>query len=269
LTFEGAIMDDIFFDSESDQQGIPVITGPTLTGSSRDDIFTVSEGDTFVILGGDGIDTVQVLTNEIFINGIGLSSGPVFDSTQSLFGITNGVTELRFDSIERLELLVQHVFVTNRPGTNIPFTPTDADNILATLYQVGTASEDIIDLQGEDVFFFLEVHAGAGDDLIIGPDLSGVGIDTAVFNGSFDSYIIIPSAHGSFIITDTIGSDGEDTLHNIEFLEFSDQQIVATELFANEQASMGDDILVGSNDLDSLFGQRGNDILTGGEGDLW
>ncbi|MGO4676471.1 peroxidase family protein, partial [Bosea sp. 2YAB26] len=50
--------------------------------------------------------------------------------------------------------------------------------------------------------------------------------DTAKFSGLRASYTITPNADGSVTVTDNVGTDGTDTLRNIERLQFADQSIV-------------------------------------------
>lgn len=61
---------------------------------------------------------------------------------------------------------------------------------------------------------------GAGDDTIDG----GAGIDTASFSGASTNYTITKTATG-FTISDKTGTDGTDTLLNVERLQFSDTTV--------------------------------------------
>jgi len=72
------------------------------------------------------------------------------------------------------------------------------------------------------------IEGGAGDDSIDG----GLGLDTAVFGGAYADYQIVGNADGSLTVTDTVGTDGIDTLVNIELLGFSDQTIDLAMVFA-------------------------------------
>ena len=57
-----------------------------------------------------------------------------------------------------------------------------------------------------------------GDDTLDG----GAGADTAVFTGLRAGYTFVKSANGSVGVTDNTGTEGADTLQNIERLKFSD-----------------------------------------------
>ena len=49
--------------------------------------------------------------------------------------------------------------------------------------------------------------------------------DTALFSGPLDDYDFVIAADGTITITDTVGTDGTDTLKGIERLQFADQSI--------------------------------------------
>ena len=61
---------------------------------------------------------------------------------------------------------------------------------------------------------------GSGSDTLNG----AAGIDTAVFSGSFSRYALTRIQYG-MIVEDTAGSDGVDTLFDIERLRFSDKAV--------------------------------------------
>ncbi|WP_303681268.1 hypothetical protein [Pelodictyon luteolum] len=132
---------------------------------------------------------------------------------------------------------------TTDSGVELPvFTyVASADDDLLT----GTASADTIDAgDSADV-----VNAGAGDDTITGGAGNdtlkaeagddritggsgndaidgGTGIDTAVYSGSYANYTITRAAdNSSLIITDTVGTDGTDTVTNVEVLQFSNLSV--------------------------------------------
>ena len=97
----------------------------------------------------------------------------------------------------------------------------------------GSGGNDILEGgAGDDV-----LNGGAGDDLLTGGagnDVlnGGDGIDTAVFTGNFADYTIAKDPEtGNLTITDNTGTDGTDTLIDIEYLQFADQTVaVAREI---------------------------------------
>jgi serralysin len=64
---------------------------------------------------------------------------------------------------------------------------------------------------------------GAGNDDLQG----GTGRNTAVFSGNYDRYTITRNDDSTFTVTDKSGQDGADTLKDIRFAKFADDQIVA------------------------------------------
>ena len=62
---------------------------------------------------------------------------------------------------------------------------------------------------------------GAGNDIING----GAGSDTAVFNGTRSQYLITTNPNSSLHV---VGLDGTDDVSNVEFLQFSDMTISAS-----------------------------------------
>ncbi|MCG8493060.1 MAG: putative Ig domain-containing protein, partial [Sneathiellales bacterium] len=81
-----------------------------------------------------------------------------------------------------------------------------------------SAAEELNGLAGDDL-----ITGGSGDDTIDGGDNT----DTAVFSGNFADYTITYNdSNDSWTVShDGGGSDGTDTLTNIEFLQFADQTV--------------------------------------------
>ena len=77
----------------------------------------------------------------------------------------------------------------------------------------GGAGDDTLNGgNGDDVLI-----GGAGNDTIDG----GAGIDTAIFNGNLANYTLTKSG-GTYTVRTSIGTDGTDTLTNVEMLKFTD-----------------------------------------------
>ena len=64
-----------------------------------------------------------------------------------------------------------------------------------------------------------------------------------------------PHADGSVTVTGLAGSEGTDTLTNIEILSFSDMDD-----YINTELTPGDDVFTGGASTDSIDGLGGNDI---------
>ena len=92
---------------------------------------------------------------------------------------------------------------------------------------IGTSSSDVITTyQGTDTIDASSgddiINAGAGYDRIFGGD----GSDTAVYSGKFNDYRFIRISDKLRIVDlRKTKEDGEDTIKNIEFIEFSDQTV--------------------------------------------
>lgn len=66
------------------------------------------------------------------------------------------------------------------------------------------------------------IEGRSGNDSIDG----GSGVDTAVYSGSLADYAVTAvSAGGGYAVEDKVGSDGMDTLANVERLQFSDKSV--------------------------------------------
>ena len=92
---------------------------------------------------------------------------------------------------------------------------------------IGTLNSDVITTyqgidtidarSGDDI-----INAGAGNDRIFGGD----GTDTAVYSGKFNDYRFIRISDELRVVDlRNTNEDGEDTIKNIEFIEFSDQTV--------------------------------------------
>ena len=151
---------------------------------------------------------------------------------------------------------------------------SDVDNIRGVISIArGTIIENAIGGSGADTITgndaSNELTGGAGNDILDGGD----GVDYALYSGAaFANYTITDNGDGTFTVTDNVGSDGSDTLSNIEFIRIADvDYALGGPLFTS-----GDDVFYGTADddivdalagNDVLFGRAGMDELTGGIGD--
>ncbi len=141
----------------------------------------------------------------------------------------------------------------------------------------GFESFDITATSGNDT-----IDTGDGNDIIRGLGGNdtlngGDGEDTAVFSGNLSSYTITENADGTFTVVDDLGTDGADTLRNIEFAQFanilvdlsslpSSSDLMGTDNNDVLEGGVLDDILSGLGGADMLSGGYGDDILEGGGG---
>ncbi|WP_434051945.1 MAG: cadherin domain-containing protein [Roseibium sp.] len=92
------------------------------------------------------------------------------------------------------------------------------------------------------------IDGDEGDDTLIGnagdDDLDGgTGLDTAVFSGELDDYDVVRNPDGSFTFTDTRDGapDGTDTVRNVETFRFSDGDVLAGDLVAQDITDIADE----------------------------
>jgi Ca2+-binding RTX toxin-like protein len=109
---------------------------------------------------------------------------------------------------------------------------------------------------------------GDGNDVIDGGD--GIA-DTAVFSGSLDRYDVALDASGRIVVTDTVGTDGVDTVSNVERMVFDGvTYTVVNGTNANDpllQGDVGSQLILGFDGNDRIIGGTGNDAVHAGAGD--
>lgn len=93
---------------------------------------------------------------------------------------------------------------------------------------------------------------GQGNDTLDG----GSGIDAAVYSGAFSNYVITDSA-GTLTINDTVGTDGTDTVENVERIEFLDGFLEGGVFTAVST----DDTFIGTAAVESFDGGLGIDTV--------
>jgi hypothetical protein len=89
-------------------------------------------------------------------------------------------------------------------------------------FLVGTTGADVITGTSADD----KLEGDGGNDMIDG----GAGLDTAVFRGVRSNYAFSALANGNLQVTSKDGSDGVDTLHSIELLQFGDQTVSSADV---------------------------------------
>lgn len=112
------------------------------------------------------------------------------------------------DAVNYPQLPTDGVTSLNRGVGAAISSPTDFAGATAALSSVsGGAGNDIL-------------HSHAGNDIIDG----GGGVDTVVFSGNRANYTLTRSA-SSDLVMDRVGSDGTDTLFDVERLQFADAKL--------------------------------------------
>jgi serralysin len=98
-------------------------------------------------------------------------------------------------------------------------------------YLVGTAGADVMTGTGADD----KLEGDGGNDMIDG----GAGTDTAVFRGVRSNYSFSALANGNLQVTSTDGSDGVDTLHSIEVLQFANGSVSSADVVNADTTAPG------------------------------
>lgn len=253
--------------------GVTVELGGSSTGTADDGFGgTDSLASIEAAQGSAFSDTLQgsdVATLESFeggagsdaINGLGGIDRVSYESSDAgvVVNLTTGVASDGLggtDSLQNIENILASAF-------NDTLTGSTANNEL-----VGGAGDDsITGGAGNDT-----LQGGAGNDTLDG----GAGNDVAVFTSNFAAYLVSTDATtGNIVVT---GPEGDDTLRDIEELQFAD--ITYTVVQGTAQADTlaggadselmrggeGNDSLGGGGGDDALFGDEGNDSMEGGEG---
>lgn len=164
--------------------------------------------------------------------------------------------------------LIEETFSSVGDNTNTNADITDALQNVISVAQ-GTVIENAIGGTGADTITGNAVSnvltGNAGNDILDGGD----GIDYAVFNvAAITDLTIIENADGTFTVTANTGTDGTDTLSNIEFIRVGNEDFAlgAEEPDDSINGTPNNDVLVGTNGDDIINGLAGNDTITGGLG---
>ncbi len=193
--------------------------GDTLIGSDGDNLINGRAGNDSVSAGA-GADTVSGgLGDDTLDGGAGLDVLS-YNTTTSAVTVNLGIGQALgegTDQVSGFEEVRGSVFADSITGDS-------SDNTL-----VGNAGNDTLD----------------GD----------VGFDTARFTGPRANYTIVDRGGGAWTVTDRIGSDGSDTLSNIENLVFADSDTTAPTVLDVQPPA-------GSIDIDPA----GNIVVTFSEG---
>ena len=233
----GTPEDDILFGTdESDTISGKAGNDTLFTGSGDDflygdegnDLLIISGSGTATLHGGEGVDTFQMDLSsyqapiENFVSEINLVKG-----LSGALGVENQPLADRLINIENIVL---------KGGYDAFLVGDEKDN---------------------------RIVAGDGDDRLEGnggsDDLNGgSGIDTAVFTGNRSSYTIT-TQDGVLTVKDNLGTDGTDTLANIEKLQFVDATWDVTDLVFDEETDVEGTVQENTEGADVFTGTAGID----------
>ena len=228
-------------------------------GSSAGELIRVGDGND-IVDGSSGVDTAVI---DIFFNDavIDITNGIVtIDTNNSFFedGI-NQFTNVEFFEFIDITLSLNDLLAdpliegtagndmligTLLPNLIFGFAGNDTidggggDDIIEggdgdDIIEGGDGNDDLIGGSGNDMIFggdgFDTLEGGEGNDLLDG----GEGFDVAVFSQNLLDYTITDNLDGTLTVTDNVGTDGTDTLVNIELLDFNDINI-NSDIFTNQ-----------------------------------
>ena len=236
----------------------------TLSGGAGDDYFQYDGAwaGNDIVDGGDGEDQVIAGADDTVIGlrsfaGIELVTGDGYA----------GVTIRGSSAADILDF-------TGATVTDIAWIDGDAgdDTIIGSAGNdviLGSAGHDSLSgADGDDV-----IQGSEGNDIVDG----GTGSDQANYLGSSSDFVLARNADGSVTIADTVGSEGTDTLQNVEAVYFDgdsnwqwlDNLVGAYGTAENDAwlpGTSGDDHLYGLAGDDVLRGYGGDDYIDGGDG---
>jgi serralysin len=199
------------FDTLTDIEGV--------LGSTLNDTITGSGGEN-LLKGGSGDDTLEGgFGNDTLEGGAGNNTARYSGSTAATVDLSQltaqntGYGTDTLSDIRNLEGSSGADALTGNGEANL----LDGKNGNDTL--VGKDGDDT--LKGGNGNDTLE--GGAGNDLLEG----GSSADTAVFSGPRSNYTITNKDDGSIEIRDNTGQDGVDTLKDVRFAKFGDNQTIA------------------------------------------
>ena len=188
------------------------VTATDLEGATATDTFAIDVaesgvsvstfGDEVKVEGGEGDDTITVdgtFSDDVMVKG---GEG---DDTITLDGTYSG--EVKVEGGGGADTIT----VSGTYDEAIVKGGGGADKLY------GGGGDDTLKGEGGDDL----LSGGAGDDILDG----GGGEDTALYSGEFNEFSIIIEVDGSVTITHSEGSEGTDTLIDVETVQFSDKTV--------------------------------------------
>jgi len=208
----------------------------TISGGAGDDILMGGAGDDLIIQsgsgtqhydGGSGVDTYGLNTDFTGGNAYRLQ----VDLSTGISGLADDLENPLNDTLENIE--------------NIDFS-----NVTWDLALIGDSGDNVLKGgSGTD-----SIDGGAGNDTISG----GADIDMAIFSGVRSSYTIT-TQDGVLKVKDNLGTDGTDTLTNIEKLQFADATWDVTDLVFDEETDVEGTVQENTEGADVFTGTAGID----------
>lgn len=179
-----------------------------------------SSAFTAVLYDGGGSDVID-LSNQSFGSILNMNAGSF--SSIGLRTVSEAVQAKMNELPAQVRTALGDKYITNYISDYSSYIYLGKDNLsiaFDTLIEsaIGSAYADTITGNDADN----TITGGAGNDTING----GAGIDTAKFSGSYSSGYRVAKSNGVVIVA---GTDGTDTLTNVERLVFDDGTIITTD----------------------------------------
>jgi serralysin len=180
--------------------------------------------------GSDTVYTWSATTGEMSVNGVGQGT-PAGNKIFMTVWDGGGVDTYDFSNYGT------NLVVSLLPGGWTTVSTTQLAVLGSGKYAVGNIANALL-FEGNPASLIENVIGGSGSDMILGNTAKngltggagndvldgGAGVDTALYTGLFASYWIVENTDGSWTVADqqSGGTDGTDTLWNMELLQFAD-----------------------------------------------
>jgi Ca2+-binding RTX toxin-like protein len=240
-------------DSLTGNTGVNVLNGgvgaDTMAGGAGSDVYYVDDGN----------DVVVELDNVAVGGGVG-----ALDLSQYA-GVSDTVNASINYSLGGFVENLQQIGNSNINGTGNDLrndmAGNNGNNWLQGLGDIDTLSGGL----GNDT-----LDGGAGNDLLKGEGGNdslegGLGEDTAIFVGLKANYTV-GRAGNSYTVTDNVGTEGVDTLTNVEKLQFSDSTVSLGRTPGDYNGDGKSDILIRNNSTGMLWQYQLNGTAITGQG---
>ncbi len=202
-------------------------------GTGRDDMRGNGGSDRFVLANGSGTDTIRDFTpGTDLIDVSGVSGVTTFSQVLAGARERAGITTINLPNGVSIKLV--GVSIASLSASDFVFAgagPTAARAAEVSGVTIGgTEGADVFDFSGTDLVGIDAINTGAGNDSVEGSQGNdtidtGADTDTIVLNGNRADYTAAQIDGDSLTLTDNVGSDGADTIHNAEFFQFADETV--------------------------------------------
>jgi len=241
----GTVEGDYLNGDEGNDQLFGSYYADELNGGDDNDTLTGGEGDD-LLDGGDGTDTARYLgPSENYV---------VYYNEMGALLVQDVVGYEGTDELNGIE--------------SIYFADDDVTITTASTPEVGTSSDDTVEGNGRaNRLFGLDgndtLEGDGGNDATNGGD----GTDTARYAGDSTDYTVFYNELGELIVEDMVGTDGVDTLIDIESIAFIGDSVTLGLVDIPALGTESSELVEGNGRANRLFAFGGDDTIDGGTGD--